>query len=94
MVEQKKITDRTSLKKNRARVLKSNDSYFALHEIAMKEIKERLQDINRKFEKIAIITGYPKIWTTLFPDAFELKSNKLVIEKYDLIINATSIALV
>ena len=66
MVEQKKITDRTSLKKNRARVLKSNNSYFALHEIAMKEIKERLQDINRKFEKIAIITGYPKIWTTLF----------------------------
>jgi len=94
MVEQKKITDRTSLKKNRARVLKSNNSYFALHEIAMKEIKERLQDINRKFEKIAIITGYPKIWTTLFPDAFFLNDSDTLIfesEKYDLIIHAMSL---
>jgi hypothetical protein len=94
MAEQKKITDRKSLKKNRTRVLKSKRGYFALHKIAIKEIEERLQDINRSFQKIAIITAYPKIWTSLFPDAFFLNDSDTLdfgLEKYDLIIHAMSL---
>ncbi|WP_224816729.1 SAM-dependent methyltransferase [Hasllibacter sp. MH4015] len=46
----------------------SDDARF-LHDEAMSEVQERLQDVNRTFTAPAIVTDFPKIWQELMPDA-------------------------
>jgi len=40
-----------------------------LQDEAMVEIRERLQDVNRRFTKPAIVTDFPKIWGNLLPNS-------------------------
>ena len=61
MTNTTKITDRKTLVLNRKRALNFEDSYNKIHQIAIKEIKDRLEEINREFKDIAIITGHQKI---------------------------------
>jgi len=86
-----KITDRKTLVLNRKRALTFKDSYNEMHQLAIKEIEDRLNEINRKFKDIAIITGHPDIWVKAFPNAhFVEDTDTLVFEQncYDLIIHA------
>ena len=61
-----KLTDRTALLRNRARAVP--DALF-LHDVVADEIKERLKEINRTFQSVAIVTGFPDFWQAQFPDA-------------------------
>jgi hypothetical protein len=91
MANTTKITDRKTLVLNRKRASNFEDSYDKIHQIAIKEIKDRLEEINRKFKDIAIITGHQKIWGKAFPDAQLINDTDTLIfgkEKYDLIIHA------
>ena len=60
------ITDRTALARNRARALP--DALF-LQEHAADELQERLNEVNRTFTSVAIVTGFPDFWTKRYPDA-------------------------
>ena len=94
MRKQKRITDRNALKKNRARAISSKNSYFYLHETAVEEIVERLREINREFNKIAIVTGYPEIWRAKFPKADILSDSDILKfngDEYELIIHGMTL---
>lgn len=60
------ITDRTALTRNRARALP--DALF-LHDVVADEFQERLNEVNRTFTNVAIVTGFPDFWATKYPDA-------------------------
>lgn len=40
-----------------------------LHEIAADEVKDRLELVNRRFTRPAVVTGFPDPWRAAFPDA-------------------------
>mgnify|MGYP001158046343 FL=1 len=91
MTNTTKITDRKTLVFNRKRALNFEDSYNKIHQIAIKEIKDRLEEINREFKDIAIITGHQKIWGKAFPNAKLIDDTDTLIfgkGQYDLIIHA------
>ena len=91
MTNTTKITDRKTLVLNRKRALNFEDSYNKIHQIAINEIKERLEEINREFKDIAIITGHQKIWGKAFPNAKLIDDTDTLIfgkGQYDLIIHA------
>ena len=60
------ITDRAALKRNRARALPSE---LFLQEHAADELQERLNEVNRTFTSVAIVTGFPDFWAARYPDA-------------------------
>ncbi len=60
------MTDRAALARNRSRA--EGDALF-LHAHAAAEIKERLTEVNRTFQSIAIVTGFPDFWASEFPEA-------------------------
>ncbi|WP_425289137.1 methyltransferase domain-containing protein [Yoonia algicola] len=60
------ITDRAALMRNRARALP--DALF-LQEQAADELQERLNEVNRTFTSVAIVTGFPDFWAARYPDA-------------------------
>ena len=62
------LTDRPALIRNRSRARKSGAELF-LHEDVADEIQERLIEVNRRFTKPAIVTGFPEIWQDRLPDA-------------------------
>lgn len=63
------LTDHDALNRNRRRALASGTPALFLHDVAIDEIQQRLQEVNRTFTKIAIVTGFPDIWRQAFPDA-------------------------
>ena len=86
-----KIIDRNTLVLNRKRALTFKNSYNKIHQLAIKEIKDRLDEINRKFKDIAIITGHPEIWGEAFPNAHFIEDTDTLIfehKRYNLIIHA------
>jgi len=60
------ITDRAALARNRARA--EPDALF-LQEHAADELQERLNEVNRTFKSVAIVTGFPDFWAARYPDA-------------------------
>lgn len=60
------LTDRTALQRNRARA--HPDALF-LHEAVANELQERLIEVNKTFQSIAIVTGFPDFWAEKYPDA-------------------------
>ncbi|MDE0781896.1 MAG: methyltransferase domain-containing protein [Planktomarina sp.] len=76
--------------RNLKRVRTKIDGMF-LQVLARDEILERLEDINRSFDAIAIITGFPEIWSQSLPKANLVADSdtlNLAQKKYDLIIHA------
>jgi len=61
-----KLTDTIQLARNRRRA--TADAMF-LQEDAAAEIKDRLKEVNRRFTKPAVVTGFPDIWENEFPGA-------------------------
>ena len=58
------LTDRAALARARARAHE-----FFLHEEAVADVQERLSVVNRRFTKLAIVTGHPAPWARAFPEA-------------------------
>ena len=81
------LTDRTALQRNRARA--HPDALF-LHETVASELQERLIEVNRTFQSVAIVTGFPNFWAEKYPDATIVPDDEtLTLEpgKHDLILH-------
>ncbi|SLN30859.1 hypothetical protein ROA7450_01351 [Roseovarius albus] len=86
------LTDRPALLRNRRRALA--DPALFLHQEAMAEIKDRLLMVNKSFTDVSVISGFPKIWRSEYPDATHLSDEDtldLKSESQDLIIHAMAL---
>jgi SAM-dependent methyltransferase len=78
---------------NLKRIRTKIDGMF-LQVLARDEILERLKDINRSFEAIAIVTGFPEIWSQSLPKANLIANSDtldLAQKEFDLIIHAMAL---
>ena len=78
---------------NLKRIRTKIDGMF-LQVLARDEILERLEDINRSFEAIAIVTGFPEIWSQSLPKANLIADSDtldLAQKEFDLIIHAMAL---
>ena len=85
------LTDRAALLRFRAR---ATDSAMFLQQEAIFEIKERLEQVNRTFTSIAIVTPFPKIWEEFAENALILPDDEvLALEPaaHDLVIHAMAL---
>nr|WP_037293276.1 methyltransferase domain-containing protein [Roseobacter sp. CCS2] len=81
------ITDRTALARNRARA--EPDALF-LQEHAADELQERLNEVNRTFTSVAIVTGFPDFWAARYPEATVISDEEtldLKPQSHDLILH-------
>ncbi len=88
------LTDQTALFRNRARALAMPAPALFLHEDVLDEVKERLTEVNRSFTSVAIVTGFPDLWRTAFPQARIVPDNEvLALEPgaHDLVIHAMAL---
>jgi SAM-dependent methyltransferase len=84
------LTDRDALVRNRARARRSGSVLF-LHDDAADEIEERLNEVNRTFTQVAVVTPFPEVWRTRFPGARIVADDDildLVPGAHDLVIHA------
>lgn len=92
MSEPHQITDRAALRRNRARAARAPALF--LQEDAAQEIKDRLELVNRRFTRPAVITAWPQIWEKLLPDA-RIVADDAVLDlepgAHDLVIHALSL---
>lgn len=68
---QPRLTDQNALAAHRARATRTAriaDARF-LHDEAIAELQERLEDVNRKFMHPVIVSDFPTIWCELVPNA-------------------------
>ncbi|HHC30275.1 MAG TPA: SAM-dependent methyltransferase, partial [Rhodobacterales bacterium] len=85
------LVDTTRLARSRARA--RADGMF-LQQMAADEIKDRLEMVNRTFTQIAVVTGFPDLWQSVFPDAkIVLDDAVLALEPqaHDLLIHGLSL---
>lgn len=88
MNDASQITDRATLMWNRTRAARAPTLF--LQEEAATEIKDRLTLVKRAFTKPAVVTGHPKLWESLLPDARIVADDPvLALEKeaHDLVIH-------
>lgn len=91
MTEQPKMTDRTALSQHRDRATPEG---MVLHHAAADEIKDRLQEVNKSFNKTGIVTGFPELWSGHFAGAEVIAdTDRLALDNapYDLLIHAMSL---
>jgi SAM-dependent methyltransferase len=85
------ITDRTALTRNRARAVP--EALF-LHDVVADEFQERLNEVNRTFTNVAIVTGFPDFWTAKYPEATIVSDDDtLALEEnaFDLILHTLAL---
>lgn len=84
-----KLTNTKALALHRARV-RGTDALF-LQQEAADEIEERLNEVNRRFTKPAVVTGFPQIWQKTFPNATIVAEDEVLdleVGAHDLVIHA------
>lgn len=87
-----KLTDRDQLLRNRARAARA-PAWF-LHDEALVEVQERLEEVNRSFTAPAIVTGAPAFWARAFPGATVVADDDVLAlaeGAHDLVIHALSL---
>lgn len=93
-MRQDTFIDKKALELHRQRVECDTFSDLFIFNLASNEIKQRLLDINHQFTKMAIVTGCPNYWNSVFPNA-EIYSDEDEIDfqkrDYDLVIHAISL---
>jgi len=85
------LFDPTAQAKARAR---AGAGGMFLQELACAEILERLTAVNRQFKSVAIVTGFPKVWSAPFPNAAVVHDEdtlELSPRQYDLVIHAMAL---
>lgn len=88
------LTDRPALERFRNRAMRSSNPAMFLQQEAVHEIHERLNEVNRTFTSIAIVTPFPHIWQDLLPKAEFVTDNEVLALKfaaYDLVIHSMSL---
>ena len=86
------LVDRKALEMSRSRVIGRDECF--LHDLVISEIKDRIQNINRDFQLIAIVTGLPNPWRKAFPKATIIEDKeKLNLSQsyYDLVIHGMAL---
>ncbi|MEZ5760640.1 MAG: SAM-dependent methyltransferase [Paracoccaceae bacterium] len=84
------ITDADALARNRSRAIRQGAELF-LQDDAADEIKERLGEVNRRFTKPLIVSGFAEPWQSLWPGARHIADTSLLAAEpgaHDLIIHA------
>ncbi len=87
-----RLCDRAALLDQRKRA--TADPALFLHEWVADEVQERLQEVNRPFTDVAIVTGWPQIWATRFPEAHIVPDEDalaLEVGRFDLVIHALAL---
>ena len=82
------LIDRAALTRNRARA--EADALF-LQEAVADEVEERLNEVNRTFRSMAIVTGFPDFWAARYPDAAIVNDDEtltLQTTAHDLVVHA------
>lgn len=83
------MTDRPALLRNRAR---ADAGALFLHQEVRAEVEERLAEVNRAFTDIAVVTGFPALWSgfgaVTVPDEDVLG---LQVQDHDLVIHALAL---
>lgn len=93
MTQTPRLTDRQALIRNRTRALRDHPALF-LHETALDDVQDRLLMVNRTFTDVAIVTPFPQIWATEFPDATLISDDEVLDLKegaHDLVIHALAL---
>jgi SAM-dependent methyltransferase len=88
------LFDPNSVRRNRQRALAGSEPALFLHDLVADQISERLAEVNKTFNRIAIITPFIDLWRTRFPDAVMVHEHDhldLGNGPYDLIIHALSL---
>lgn len=68
MTERPTLTDFIALSQHRKRAAQNPQDRFFWEYLA-EEVKDRLSLVQREFTKLAVITGAPEFWQSVFPDA-------------------------
>jgi SAM-dependent methyltransferase len=87
------LTDRSALARHRARAEKRGFAAF-LHELAADLVEERLDEVNRRFSDVAVVTGHPAFWRARFPKARIVPDDEvldLVPGAHDLVLHALAL---
>lgn len=69
------LVDRARLELIRAR---ARPEGMFLHELAIDEVKDRLAIVNRRFTRLAVVTGFPEVWQAAFPDALVVPDDDIL----------------
>lgn len=91
ILQQPRLTDANALYAHRVRAMPRIAEARFLHDEALAELTERLNDVNRRFTRAAIVTDFPKIWCELLPDAEIVPMQDVLTLQpggYDLVIHA------
>lgn len=86
------LTDRSALRRNRARAALAPEGF--LHALAAGEIEDRLAMVKKSFTAPAIVTGHPGFWRDLLPDTRIVADDEvLALEPgaHDLVIHAMAL---
>ncbi len=87
-----RLTDKNTLRKNRARADLNNGMF--LHDAAIDEIQDRLRVVNREFTRPAIVSGFAEIWNNCLPDAKHVADSEtldLKEQEHDLVVHAMAL---
>ena len=87
------LTDRAALLRQRARARRTG---FAdvLHRLAADEIEDRLSEVNRRFMRPAVVSGFPDFWAGIFPQAKTVADDEVLAlapGAHDLVIHAMAL---
>ncbi|MCQ0970899.1 methyltransferase domain-containing protein [Paracoccus sp. TK19116] len=87
------LTDRTALARHRMRAVRTGMA-DVLHRIAADEIHDRLAEINRTFTDIAVVSGFPDLWSALLPGARSIADDDILVlapGSLDLVVHAMAL---
>ncbi|KIN65710.1 SAM-dependent methyltransferase [Sulfitobacter noctilucae] len=91
MSKQSALTDHKALTLHRRRV--KADAMF-LHHAAADEVHDRMGMVNKSFNSVAVVTGFPDLWSSVLPLAQVLADTEtldLTAGQHDLVIHAMAL---
>ncbi|WP_374397343.1 methyltransferase domain-containing protein [Tabrizicola sp.] len=95
MTQPMTLTDRAALTRHRARArsLPGHDEALFLHRLALADLQERLEEVNRTFTAPAVVTGFPGIFGDLAPMEVVADDDLIALEPnaHDLVVHAMSL---
>lgn len=95
MTQPMTLTDRAALTRHRARArrLPGHDEALFLHRLALADLQERLEEVNRTFTASAVVTGFPEIFGDLAPMRVVADDDLIALEPnaHDLVVHAMSL---
>ncbi|WP_417269267.1 methyltransferase domain-containing protein [Celeribacter sp.] len=93
MAPQPPLINRETLDLHRRRAERAKGDFF-LHEEARLEVQDRLDMVNKSFADVAVVTGFPKLWKTWFPEATVVEDTDTLAlpeGRFDLVIHAMAL---